>query len=104
MGAKDRDDDALRELTCLIKNKNDTNYQNSTLCIAKRSTIMIRVDKNLESDSTNPVQLDIVGITNPDTSEAVTVKLWVMDYGSTTNQDEHVKEAFTTSATFAGKP
>lgn len=57
-----------------------------------------------DSDNANPIQIELIGITNPNTEEAMTVKIWVMDSGSTTDQDEHVKEAYTASESFTGQP
>lgn len=49
------------------------------------------------------MEIELVGITNPSKTDALTYKLWVMDTGGS-NKDERVKEAYSVSNTLAGKP
>lgn len=84
-GAKDEDEEQLVEMTCLVKNKDDTYYKARTSCQVKRNTVRIEHEGGLTASDTNPVVVELVGVTNPNTDNTLTFKLWVMDYGSTKN-------------------
>lgn len=103
--SNDRDNVQLREVTCLVKNKLDNNYHSQTVCYVKRSTVMIKHKNSLlaQADGENPVYVELVGVTNPDTDQSINFKLWVMNSGASGNNDEHVKEAWTATKSYVSK-
>jgi hypothetical protein len=106
MDAQDANGDQIYEMTCLAKNKNDAKYQSGVSCQVKRNTVMLKHTSELKKEDGNPVQIELVGVTNPNSDGELTAtyRLFVMDTGTAANVKEHAKEIYKFTNLFKSKP
>lgn len=55
---------------------------------------MIQHPDTLFADATNPVQVELIGVTNPDTDTTLSFWLFIMNSGASSNNDEHARESY----------